>query len=197
MKKLNLFMSVLLCTACQLQPQTLMPPGLENLKIIPLQASLPVTQSETVLKVSNNSAHTGKIRVMIGGGTPSFRTQKLHTDVVNIKLYLVPGNTGTQTPLYTSPLIGKTSQNQMFTFENIDSGSYYVAASAYDNTSTNITDISGPNYIQVNDSGIKHAFVSNSGGETAFPGRVTIAPITHLVAETPTLGISLILVAGP
>ncbi len=173
-----------------------MPAGLENLKIIPLQPSFPITQQETVLKVSNNTAHTGKIRVMIGGGT-SFRTQKLHSDVVNLKLYLVPGNTGTQTPSYTSPLIGKTSQNQMFTFENVDSGSYYVAASAYDNTSTNITDISGPNHIQVNDSGLKHAFVSNSGGETAFPGRVTIAPITHLVAETPTLGISLILVAGP
>ncbi len=174
-----------------------MPAGLENLKIMPLQPSLPITQSETVLKVSNNTAHTGKIRVMIRGGNPSFRTQKLHTDVVNIKLYLVPGNTGTQTPSYTSPLIGKTSQNQMFTFENVDSGSYYVAASAYDTNSINITDTSGPNHIQVNDAGLKHAFVSISGGETAVPGRVTIAPITHQVTDTPTVGIALILVAGP
>ena len=175
-----------------------MPSGLENLKIIPLQPSFPITQQETVLKVSNNTAHTGKIRVMIGGGGPSFRTQKLHGDVVNLKLYLVPGNTGTQTPSYTSPLIGKTSQNQMFTFENVDSGSYYVAASAYDNTSTNITDTNGTNYIQVQDGGLKHAFVSSAGGEDpTFPGRVTVTPTNHFVTGIPSLVINLTLVAGP
>jgi len=200
-KNLVLLLSIFVCSACQPEALQLLPPGLESLQIIPLQPSQPQPIPETVIQVSQNPAHTGKFRIVIGGSPQisagGFRTQKLHGDVNSLKLYLVPGNSGTQTPSYISPLMPKTGQTQMFTFSGVDQGSFYVAASAYQST-TNITNTNGTNYIQVQDSGLQHAFVSSAGGEDpTFPGRVTVTPLNHFLAGTPSLVINLTLVAGP
>lgn len=194
MKK-YIYLLTLLLTACQSPTRVILPPGLENLKIIPLQPSS--VQPETLFQVSQNPADTGKIRVLIGSNQ-NFGIQKTGAQVTDLKLYLVPGNTGTQTPSFAG-LIPKTAQTQAVMFTGVPGGSYYVAASAYAFT-TNITDSNGTDHIQVNDAGLKHAFVSSSGGESSFPGRVTIsADGNYSIAptDTSTLVINLTLVAGP
>lgn len=191
-----LMLLILLCTACQAEVALSLPPGLENLKIIPLQPSQPAPMTETLIQVSKNPHATGKFRIMLGSSR-GFQTQKTHAQVSFIKLYLVNGNAGTQSPVFISPLIAKTGPNQVFTFSGVDQGSFYVAASAYDNLPSNITNNGGTDYIQVGDGGLQNAFVSSVGGESpTFPGRVTIAPSNHALSGMPTLGINLLLMPG-
>ncbi|PIQ27692.1 hypothetical protein COW36_07290 [bacterium (Candidatus Blackallbacteria) CG17_big_fil_post_rev_8_21_14_2_50_48_46] len=170
--------------------------GSENTRVIPLlpEKIAPVTAS--VFQVSPNPNHRGALRVMIGSAS-GFQVQKTQAQVQNIKLYLLSSNSGLQSPIYASPLIAKTAATQVFTFQNIDSGSYYVAASAYDFGGVNITDSQSPDNLQVTDGGVQNAYVSSGGGESAFPGRVTVTALTHALADPPTLSINLRLVAGP
>lgn len=203
---IGLLLVSLLCTACQsLQPG--LPPSpspfsLEHFKIIPLQPSQPTSLAETVLQVSKEPKAKGRFRVILKAGI-DFQIQKTHEDVACIKLYLVTSNLPSppQFPFYTSPCITKTSQYQLFTFSNVPGGYFYVAASAYDSSNTNITNSSGLNNIEVYDPDIftiQNAFVSASGGDPGNPGRVTIAPITYTLGtgHEPTLGINLVLMPG-
>lgn len=121
------------------------------------------------------------IPARIGLGSAGFSTRSLKTpiDVQSFRLYVVPSNTGTVSPITNGgPFPLNVSFGAAFpaerqvVFDNVpgDGSTYYIAVSAYDGSNGTGTNITGSGQvkgsIQINDAGLKDAFASIAGGNS-------------------------------
>ncbi|MEZ0370778.1 MAG: hypothetical protein ACAI44_16930 [Candidatus Sericytochromatia bacterium] len=151
-------------------------PGIE---LIPAAAD-PIRAGQNAIQFNSSGQPGGRIAVELSG----FRLQSLLSPPPrSLKLYLVPGNSGTQTPslgpfVLDTTRLNEQGDSQFVAFHNVPAGSYYVAASAYSQAGgegNNLTDSGHDGQIDVLDGEAEHAYVTTSGGEeNSFPGRVTV-----------------------